>query len=534
MKKIFLPVILALTLLNTTAMASISDADQKTLGDAFALFKKGAYSQAIQKAQSVHSADNETIGSVAFFTATAYAKMQDFEKANSFYRTALNAGNKTESLHYDYGQSLFASQKLKEAEEQFKKSIVKDFKVGASAYYVGFIRQTLEDPTNAKDYYSRLQRMKNDDDHVKQPALYQIADMTYESVAEEKNKKKKIQKLDREVLPLFKKARDYASDTPTYEQAQAKITQIEAEISSEVDRMVNGNPIPKQAWSLRLTQDFGYDSNVITQADQAVITISDKDSFYLKTALLGKYQMNFDRRYSITPELNTYAQLYLRRSTPRVYSNDNIVIAPAIRGKYEHFVNKKPATTLMDLEFNLMLRDYNIAHKFPYYSRYWNYMVGERVKWFDTGTTTIKASIKLFESYSPGRNSYTPQLSFQQNIKIFDKWDLSSTFTADYLIARDALNDERNYKIAESVTLTKLFEKVDVTPGFTFSAKDTMKQRNSRGIELLYNPNVSFSRELINRVDTDLSYDFTRNISRSRASYQYSKHEVKFTAAYNF
>lgn len=440
------------------------------------------------------------------------------------------------SLSYDLGQALFATQQLKEAETFFKRSIVAQFKVAASAYYVAFINQLLENNPVARDYYQRIQRLSVDPDKVKQPALYQLAEMEKERVSEKlkKNDAARAKAVFQFALPLYRRARDFEIGTPTFEQAESKVKEIEAEYSALASRMRNGNPLPIKPYTLRLSQSIGYDSNVITEADQALVAVSNKDSMLSKTSVLAKYQLNFAQTFSLVPEFSSTAIFYTQRETPRVYQNDNVTLAPALRTKYEHMSHGRPATALMDLEFNLMLRDYRQQHSLPYYSRYWNLTFGERLNWFATGSTTFKAALKAYENYDPGRNFYSPQISLQQNIKIFSKWDLSNSVTVDYAHARDDINDEKNYKFRQSVALTRLIEKVDITPGYSITMKDTMKQKGSRGNEILVNPSVEIARNFVEWLDTSLEYAYSRNFSKSKTQYQYAKHEVTVTAAYSF
>jgi hypothetical protein len=521
-------------LLAVLLLLSSLSAKATTLGAVEAEMEKGAYNRALQIASTVKASDRDSQAKLALLQATAHAKLQAFDKALPFYRRAERLGSKAPNLPYDFGQALFATQNLKEAEAQFKKSIVKPFKQAPSAYYVGYIRQLLEDKVGAQDFYSRIQKLSADPDFVKQPALYQIAEVENDFYDKEKNKARRLKLKDEKVLPLYRAARDFESGTPAHEQAKTKIEELEREIAEVYGRMVNGNPLPRKAYSLRLSQELGFDSNVITEADEALIEVSNKDSFLSKTSVLGKYQFNWRRRFSFVPELSANANLHSRRSTPRVYQNDSITIAPALRSKWEHFSRGKAATGLFDVEFNLMLRDYEAQHKFPYYSRSLNFVVGERVTWFATGSTTLKLALKFLENYNPERNSYSPAFTLQQNVKLSQRYDLQNTFTADYLHARNDFNDERNYKLRHSVTLTKLIAKIDVTPSLSFTLKDTMKQKGTRGNELLFNPNLSLSREIIPELDGTFEYSYSKNYSKAKDTYQYTKHELKLGAGYNF
>jgi len=526
---------MALGTASPRALGFVSEENQKTLADAFALFKKGAYSQAIEKAETIK--DPSGAGEVEFFIASAHAKLQNFDKAAVSYEKAIAARHLPSGIFYDYGQALFAQQKLKEAEAQFRKSIIAKFKMGASAYYIAYIRQTLDDKPGAKEFYNKIGKLSNDPDQVKQASLLQIAEMAKEEADEMKDKKELKAKhkrfLETDVTNLYKRARDYSPGTDTATLAEGKLSEIDAELEAMVERMRNGNPLPRQAYSLSFSQDFTYDSNVTTQADQALVQVSDKDALIWKSGFLAKYQFNWRKTVSFIPELNASIQYHSRQHTPKVYQNDNYSITPALRTKIEHWSAGKPATMLIEAEFNYMGRDYLQRHQFPFFSRFYNLILGERVKWFDTGSTTLKANIKFLENNNPAKNSYSPGISITQLIKVGGQ-NLVNTFSADYLHARDDVNDERNYKLRVSTTYSKFFEEVDFTPTIALSLKDTMKQRGGRGNEFSFNPSIAFNRPLSKKIDGTLDYAYTRNLSQDKANFQYSKHEVHFGASYRF
>jgi tetratricopeptide (TPR) repeat protein len=515
------------------AHAKINEASQKTFAEAYALFTKGAYPQAIEKVEQIHATDQETRASVAYFEGTVQAKQQAFDKAAEQFRKALAAGSREQSIHYDYGQALFATQDLKGAEAQFRQSIIGKFKMGASAYYIAYIRSVLDDKPGARDFYKRISKLDRDPDKVKQSSLLQIAELSFEEATEMKeNKKKKAERkklLEGETQALYRRARDYDPATPVAEQARARLAEIEGQLEEMVERMRNGNPLPRQAWGFLLTQDFTYDTNVITQADQALIQVSNSDALISKTGFLAKYQFSIAKTFSVIPEFGSAVTYHSRRSTPSVYQNDNISISPALRTKYEHWSGGKPATLQLDLDFNLMLRDYQKAHQFPFYTRYYSTMLSERVKWFDVGNTTFKAGMKFIEYYDPAKNAYVPTVSVTQLFGSF-----VNTFTYDYQHARDDFNDERNYRYRGSYSFSEVIEKIDVTPSVSLAVKDTMKQKGTRGNETNLAPGVSLTRPFSKHVDGTLEYTWTKNFSLSKDVYQYTKGEVHFGMAYNF
>ncbi|MGZ3656880.1 MAG: tetratricopeptide repeat protein [Bdellovibrionota bacterium] len=519
------------------ARAAMNEQNQKILSEAFALYSKGAYSQAVEKAGQIHGEDQETRAQVEFFLGSTEAKMQAFDKATEAFHKAIAAGSKEPSIHYDYGQALFATQQLKEAEGEFRKSIVHKFKMGASAYYIAYIRSVLDDKAGARDFYQRIGKLSSDPDKVKQSSLLQIAELSFEDASALKDdpKKKELRKkmLEGEVQALYRRARDFDPATPIAEQARARLAEIEGQLEELVDRMRNGNPLPRQRWSLLLSQDLTYDSNVITQADQALIQVSNADALISKTGFLAKYQFAWLKTFSFIPELGSSITYHSRRSTPSVYQNDNISISPALRTKYEHWSGGKPATMQLDLDFNLMLRDYLKAHQFPFYTRYYQGALSERVKWFNTGNTTLKAAMKFTEYYDPAKNNYAPTVSLTQLIGIGSK-SLVNTVSFDYQHARDDTNDERNYKYRGSMNFAAVIEKIDITPAVSVGVKDTMKQKGTRGNETNLAPNVALTRPFTKQLDGTLEYTWTKNFSKSKDVYQYTKGEVHFGMGYNF
>lgn len=531
---------IAFLLLSSLAAQGASQAagNKKALAEAFALFNKGSYNEAAEKAESISATDKETKSAVNYFLGSTYSKLQAFDKAADHLAKAIQEGNKTPGIHYDYGQALFATQKLKEAEVQFKKSIIAKFKVAASAYYVAYILTILDDKKGALDFYQRIGSLQKDPDKVKQSALLQIGELAFDRATEMKDKPKLKQArkalLEGEVLAAYRKARDFDSDSAVAEQAQARINEVESALEQMVERMRNGNAIPRQAYTFLLSQDFTYDTNVVTEAEQTSVKATYTDALIWKTGVTGKYQFNWRKTLSFIPEVSASYSYHSRRQSANVYQNDNISISPALRTKLEHWSGGKPATAQLDLEFNLTLRDYLSEHHLPFYTRYYNIALSERVKWFETGNTTLKLSTKLTEYYNPSKNCYNPMISLTQLINLGGGLSLVNTVSADYLHARDDVNDERNYKYRGSVTFSRFIEKVDFTPSFSYSLKDTMKQKGSRGNETNLAPALGFTRAMTKKIDANLDYTFTKNISKSLDSYLYHKHEVHFGLGYNF
>lgn len=520
---------------STLAYAALAPEQAKVLANAYTEYKKGAYLNAVKLVDGIQTTDREGQGTIAYFKGINFSKLQDFPAAITAFAQAEKFGNTTDNLHYEYGQALYATQRFQEARDQFKKSIVQKYKIAASAYYVAFINQSLEEYDAAADFYKRIQKLQKDPEKVKQPALYQLAEILYSKNQNLKDKKAQLKDLAVVVLPAYEAAKNYESDTATYTQAQSRIQELEQKLSSTMPKMKNGIPIPRKPYVLRFSQDIEYDSNVVTRADEAILQVTGQDSMIVRPNFFAKYQMNVDGIYSVIPEISASYAYHLRRSVPDIFQNDNISVTPALRVKHEHLVKGSPATGLFDFEYNYMLRDYLKQHHMPFYSRYFNFVLGERAKLWATGSSTLKFNLKFFESQNPERTALIPGASFTQNIRIWrDRYDLSNTLSWEYTRARNDANDEKNYKIRSSVTFPNIAPKLDLSTSASLNMKDTMKQRGSRGTEFTFNPIFTLSKTFSEKQSYDLEYGFTKNWSKSKDSYQYTRNDIKLTGNYNF
>ncbi len=530
MNKIF--ALLVVCLLSSPAFADVSGENKETLEKAFSLYKGGAYSQSVRLLEKVKSSDREVQATVAYFRGLNFAKLQDFRKATDAFRDAIRLGEKAREIHYELGQVLYADQQIDDAAKEFRRSIAADYKVAASAYYVGYLAQLKDNPKTALDFYARIQQLSSDPDKVKQPALFQTAEIQYDSAREIKEADLRRAELKEVVLPAYKRARDFESGTPTAQEAEARINEIESQLVVNA-KMRNGTAIPAKPYMARVSQDLEYDSNVVIRADGAITDVTNKDAPILRTNIFGRYQFNFGGIWSLLPELNSNIAFHMRRNTPEVYQNDNWSTTFALRGRHEHWLKEKAATGLLEAEYNYLARDYREEHKLPYYSSYWNFILGERAELFPIGPSTLKFNVKLYDSKDDTLSNVNPGVSFTQLWRLGHiEWIHSLSF--DAVRARASANDERNYKYRTSTTFIKMFWETDFTPSFAFSLKDPMEQRPTRGWEKNINPGVNFRRDVFKHAYMELDYQYTRNLSEDILNYQYRRHQVKTSFYYSF
>jgi tetratricopeptide (TPR) repeat protein len=505
--------------------SSLAFADAKSeLSKTYALYKKGAYPQAIQLLSQIKG-DNETQALTEYWTGLCHARMQQFDKAIPRFKLASQLGTKIEDLDYEMGQALYASQDLKSAREAFQRSLAKKYKLGASTYYAGFISQMLEEYPKALLYYKEIQNIEEDVDKVKQPALFQISEVRLVMAELTKDPTAKRERVLNVVLPSYKRVVAFNSSTPVAEQATARINEINHRYGVAQQSSVG---------STKVSMDTKYDSNVVTQADEAVTQVSNTGSFTQKVAANASFKLPFDIPVSITPDIAMSYTLHLNRAAPSVYQNDNLAMTPAIRTKYDHSVLGNVASALFDFEMNYMLRDYRQEHGLPFYSRYFNFVLGERVKLFSFGSTIAKANFKLYSSYDEGQNAIDPGISLTQSISAPGNTGISVTYSMDYNRASDATNDRMTYRLSPSINMPQLFWEIDLNAALDLTVLDTRNQKATRGWEKAISPSLTATRQFGPSLFGNLNYAYTKNISADKENYAYSKHVTGLGLSYKF
>lgn len=148
----------------------------------------------------------------------------------------------------------------------------------------------------------------------------------------------------------------------------------------------------------RAAVEVGMDNNVTFSPAEQEVAESKKKSSFERLDLMGKYTFYHKNYLSISPELRFNITRYNNR-VPEIYRNDNYVIAPAIRGGYEHTWRNKPATLLVDYDYNDAKRDVNAKKEFDFAFRSHTMMIGERFSYFSRGETTLRLKRRIFDSY---------------------------------------------------------------------------------------------------------------------------------------
>jgi len=529
----------------TTLWVSLCNAhaDFKTdLAQVYPLYKGGAYTQAIDKLtklQGDKTTPQDTQGVIAYWTGLCHSRMQAFDLAQAQFEKARDLGADFEDLDYELGQAQYAAQALKPARESFKRSVARKFKVGASTYYIGFLSQLLEDWMGAYAAYGSILKLSDDVDGVKQNALLQIGELKFaeaekigdqESVAAQKKSK-----IENEVIPAFKRVVAFKDGTPAAKQASDRIAQLTpSDERGNVPTYRNGVPMPAKPWVIKVGEDIKYDTNVIAEGEQATPKVSNKASVISATALFLKYEWIFDRQFAVSPELASNLTWHANRAEAQVYQNDNLNTTPAIKSRWEYKLGDMQAATLLDAEFNLMLRDTSRLHTLKYYSRAYNFALGQRARFFSFGNTTLTANYKFYGNQDSNQNSEDLGITLGQNFSLPRGLGITVQVGADFNRAVASTYDRNNYMLTSYLNLPDLLWDVDLGAGLLILITDTMENRSSRGWEKMLAPSITLSNTFFKRLGVSLSYAYTYNFSADQVTYAYTKHVVSLGTNYRF
>jgi tetratricopeptide (TPR) repeat protein len=538
MKK-YIEISLLITVLTFGLNISKALADSKEeLAAIYVAFGKGEYDEALGKAEKLKgNADNDVKAMAFYWIGLIYSNKQEYDQAIPNFQNALQFKVTAKDIHYQLGQALYASQDMEKAKVQFLKSQELNFKPETSLYYSGYISQILENYKDAINYYKKIIANKADAEKIKKSALFQMAEVRYYLLKEKKLKEvPEKEKLINEILPLYKKAKEYDENDPLTFTVTAKIADIQKAHKIDLTpRMNNGRIIQKDSFTARIGLDLTYDTNIILRADETTASPANKDSFLYKVSPFAKYQWEIDKTYFVTPEIGYSYKYHARRHSPNVYKNDNYSIDPAIRNSYEHTLFGDKASVMFEIEYNYTAQDYGATKDLRYYSQHYQFILGEKFNLFKFGETTFQAKGKDKNSYTISSKSQTLTINLSQSINMPNGYALTVALNADFeRFKTTPTSDANTYKLTLSPVIPeRFFTYYTIAPAFNVTVADPRNTRPTKGLEQTYNPSLKLKRNW-NGLDMDINYGYTNKYSKDKTTSAYSKHEIGLATTYNF
>lgn len=490
-------------------------------------FKEGKYSStrnalnALNMTLKKDSTNKNLIGLVGYWTGLTANRQQEYADAIAAFEQALSVDYRPVDIYYEYGQALFAADKLVEARTAFRESVKRGYKRGVSLYYIGFISQTIKDFKRAITFYRAIQKLPlAEQDDTVQAAEMQIGDIYLEQAEKHPDIFKAIEKY---VIPQYQKALELSPDSGLAGDIKAKIIDLQQKYELVLFRMRNGKPTSIPPYLLRLVQDFTYDTNPVFAATETTNSSALEGSMVSKTEAFGRYSFYIKDVVSISPELRTNYSRHLNRN-PEIIRNDNRVIAPAIRTSYEHTLGKKPSSFLFDYDFVYTDRDIAADNKLSFNSRVHTYSVGERISGlFGQGETTFRARFRQFDSFAPTANSTTQGIAIEH----IDSFKNGSLWIFNFGYDKTQVESEEfnaNTLFLRADVIFPVWARFNITPqaGFGLTLTDPVNNPD-RGLEQTIHPSFRLSKPVGKRYRVSLHVDYMQNDSKDTENFAYQK-----------
>ncbi len=518
--------------------AQIQEASKEALfKKSYELFTSGRYNATLDELNIVertldqdHKSSKAQKGLVAYWKGITYNRTQDFFKAIESFDKSLSLNFDPIDINYEYGQALFAAQKLQEARLQFRESLKKRFKRAISLYYIAYISKEVGDKKKAVTFYQAIQKLPAEEiKEVAQASEMQIGDIYLEQAEKHPDSFRAVESY---VLPQYKKALKSDPDSELAQIIEKKIVDLQKKYDLILLRMRNGRPTLNPPYFLRLAQEISNDSNVTFTPEETTTASSDKSSLYSKTDVMGRYTFYIRNMISIAPELRMNYTYYAKR-TSDIYRNDNYLIAPAVRMYYEHTLFKKPASTLLDFEHSYVERDIDAQKKLKYASRSNGVMIGERFNYFDAGESILRFKYRKFESYNSNSNSNTKSFVYEQ-VKSFKQNLLLFYSSYDMTRVDDESFDTNGLTLRGDLIFAPYKNWFTPSVGFGLTLTDPINNKDGRGMEKLYNPSLRLARLFGKRMRGSFKVDYSKNDSKDKANFAYTKTIYGFELEYLF
>lgn len=336
---------------------------QSAIKRIFSLYDSSEYDKAISGLDKIqsnivkHSKSRKDIqGLIYYWKGLCYIKLNEYELAVDFLKKAIDLKFEATDIFYEYGQSLYALDKLKKARVAFKKSVEKKFKRGVSLYYMAYISQELKDYKKAVAFYNAIEKLDDEEKvDVIQPARMQVGDIYLKQVEKMPDTFSSVEKY---VIPQYKKALDWDKDSKLAQKIREKITMIQKRYDLLLFKMRNGVPTAIPRHFVKFSAMLGVDDNVTDITNDAKEAAAEEDyaSGFTTTSFFGRYSFYPNSSYSISPELSIDYNKYQSDSTAiKIYNSTTY--RTGVQLNYEHLYKNSPATLYINIDYTMSYDD---------------------------------------------------------------------------------------------------------------------------------------------------------------------------------
>lgn len=514
----------------------VSAAEDSLFKKASADYTEGKYQSVIDELKMVEvrllgkaTKDSNKLGLVYYWLGVCYSRIQEFPLAIKSFDDALKVNYSPLDLNYEYGQALFAADKLSEARIQFRESLKKKFKRGVSLYYIAFISKELNEKKKAVTFFKAIEKLDAEEAaEVRQAAEFQIADIYLEQVEKHPDA---FSAVENYVIPQYQKALEVDKNSSLAPQIKEKIVGLQKKYDLILFKLRNGRPTIIPPYFLRAALEAGVDSNVIFAPTENQVSESERQSPFVKSDFLGRYTFYIRDYMSVAPEFRFNYTRYLNRK-PEIYRNDNYLLAPALRTAFEHRLWKKPASVLLDYDYNEARRDINSEEKLDFSSRSHSVMLGERFNYFNAGESIIRIRKRYFESFDSSQDSESSSLSFEQ---IQSLGANTMLYMVDYTATRVETDvfDTNSMTFRADLIMGRVKDWFTPSFGLGLTLSDPIND-SVRGTEVKWNPSLRLVKTFKDNIRGTFRAEYDQNDSKDKENFAYKKYVTAFELEYLF
>lgn len=524
---LFIFIILSIASFNSFA---ISESDyQAKVTNIYDSFKAGDYESALKvldvldRQVSASRGDLKRKAFVYYFKGIVLAKMFEFNQSIENFKMAIKLKHDAKDLYYEYAQVLYTDEKLEPARLAFKESIKRGFKRGVSLYYIAYISELLGEERRAVKFFKAINRLPDEEkDEILQSAEAQIAEIYLKRVLK---KRDAVRKIEAYVIPQFERALAIDENSEQGRRIRQRIFEIKKRYELILLKMRNGRPVYYPRHFLRFLQTIASDDNVAYQTDDAISSDPDSaKSLFSETNLFGRYSFTVKNYMFLAPELGLrYKKHFNDEDTVKAF--DSYSYSAALRSSYEHKAFGKPASFLMDYSFNQENRFNTTEEGFKFYTQTHNFSIGQKLEYFDMGTTILRLGFANTIREDETNNSSTLSLSLEQVIRLSD-------FYSAFLFS----SFNQTSSDTEAYASTSWVNRIDfILPpfwgdyrpflGFVASFTKPESQAEERGTETSMGPSLRLSKRVGTNTRLNLRYDYLMN-SSGLEDYEYKKNTI--------
>lgn len=510
-------------------------ADNAVFKTAAEFYTSGKYYSTAEELTSIESRlgqnpNQQILGLIYYWRGICQSRLQNYPEAIADFNKALSIDYAPKDIHYELGQALFASDKLTDARLQFRESLKKKFKRGVSLYYIGYISRELGDKNKAYTFFKSIEKLDEEEaKEVRQASEMQIGDLYLEQVEKSGDAFRSVEAV---VIPQYRKALELDPESQLAPVIHEKITKLQRKYDLVLFQLRNGRPTLNPPYLLRAAEEIGFDTNVTFSPAGTTVSKSHQGSLFSKTDIMGRYTFYHRDFFSMAPEVRFNSTYYFNR-VPEIYRNDNYLIAPAIRTAYEHTLWKKPASLLVDYDYNESKRDVEARKQLQFSSRSHTVMVGERFNRFKAGESIVRLRHRMLQSYDSASNSKMTSLVFEQ-IKTFQFSTLLFYISYDRMRVETSSLDTDSFTFRTDYILPRYRDWFTPSFSLTLTSTDPINDRSARGKELLFNPAMRLSKTFKKNWRANARIDYQDYQSKDKENFAYKKQIYALELEYLF